>query len=93
MMAANTPRSAVVAFCMLLACWSRAFAVNPTLDVSQYAHTARNLSDRFTKGAIFVIAHTPDGEDLPDQTLISSLLHKYAAGRLKEREATASPTD
>src|SRR5678816_578826 len=58
---ANTPRSAVVACCMLLACWSGAFALNPTLDVSQYAHTAWRVSDGFSKGVIFAIAQTPDG--------------------------------
>jgi signal transduction histidine kinase/ligand-binding sensor domain-containing protein len=46
---------------MLLACWSRAFALNPTLDVSQYAHTAWKVSDGFAKGVIFAIAQTPDG--------------------------------
>jgi signal transduction histidine kinase/ligand-binding sensor domain-containing protein len=46
---------------MLLACASRAVALNPTLDVSQYAHTAWKVSDGFAKGIIFAIAQTPDG--------------------------------
>ena len=35
--------------------------MNPTLDVSQYAHTAWTVADGFTKGAIYSIAQTPDG--------------------------------
>jgi signal transduction histidine kinase/ligand-binding sensor domain-containing protein len=46
---------------MLLACWSHAFALNPTLDVNQYAHNAWKVSDGFFKGVIFAIAQTPDG--------------------------------
>ena len=38
-----------------------AFALNPALDVSQYAHTSWKVRDGFTKGAIFAIAQTPDG--------------------------------
>ena len=39
----------------------RAFALNPALDVSQYAHTAWRIRDGFFKGAITSIAQTPDG--------------------------------
>jgi hypothetical protein len=46
---------------MFLAYCSCAFALNPTLDVSQYAHTAWKVSDGFFKGIIFAIAQTPDG--------------------------------
>ena len=46
---------------MLLVCCSRAFALNPTLDVSQYAHTAWKVSEGFAKGITFAIAQTPDG--------------------------------
>jgi PAS domain S-box-containing protein len=46
---------------ILLACSSRAFALNPALDVSQYAHTAWKVSDGLFKGIIFAIAQTPDG--------------------------------
>jgi signal transduction histidine kinase/ligand-binding sensor domain-containing protein len=38
-----------------------AFALNPALDVSQYAHTAWKIRDGFTKGTILSIAQTPDG--------------------------------
>jgi PAS domain S-box-containing protein len=38
-----------------------AFALNPTLDVSQYAHTAWKIRDGFAKGSILSIAQAPDG--------------------------------
>src|SRR5262249_44842096 len=38
-----------------------AFALNPTLDVSQYAHTTWKIRDGFTRGTIQAIAQTPDG--------------------------------
>jgi ligand-binding sensor domain-containing protein len=37
-----------------------AYALNPALDVSQYAHTAWKIREGFTKGAIYAIAQTPD---------------------------------
>src|ERR1700757_2077968 len=37
------------------------FALDPTLDISQYAHTAWKVRDGFVRGAIFAIAQTPDG--------------------------------
>src|SRR5215475_12305947 len=37
------------------------FALTPTLDISQYAHTAWKVRDVFSRGAIFAIAQTPDG--------------------------------
>src|SRR5262245_51384749 len=46
---------------MLLAWCPGALALNPSLDVSQYAHTAWKIRDGFTRGAIFAIAQTPDG--------------------------------
>jgi ligand-binding sensor domain-containing protein len=46
---------------MLLACWSRAFALNPALDLTQYAHTAWKVSDGFFTGIVFAIAQTSDG--------------------------------
>ena len=45
----------VPAFC------SFAFALNPALDVSQYAHTSWKVRDGFAKGQIGPIAQTPDG--------------------------------
>jgi signal transduction histidine kinase/ligand-binding sensor domain-containing protein len=38
-----------------------ALALNPALDVSQYAHTAWKIRDGFAKGSILSIAQTPDG--------------------------------
>ena len=46
---------------ILLACCPGAFALNPSLDVSQYAHTSWKIRDGFFKGAISSIAQTPDG--------------------------------
>ena len=37
------------------------FALNPALDVSQYAHMAWKIRDGFFKGSILSIAQTPDG--------------------------------
>jgi len=45
---------------MLMAATS-AFALNPALDVSQYAHTAWKIRDGFARGSILSIAQTPDG--------------------------------
>ena len=46
---------------MLLALCGGAPAVDPSLDVSQYAHTAWKVREGFAKGAIQLIAQTPDG--------------------------------
>jgi signal transduction histidine kinase/ligand-binding sensor domain-containing protein len=49
----------------VLACvvaWSAsAFALNPALDISQYAHTSWKIRDGFTKGIIRGVTQTPDG--------------------------------
>ena len=45
---------------MLIACGCT-FALDPNLDVSQYAHTSWKVRDGFTKGFIESIAQTPDG--------------------------------
>ena len=50
-----------VMFSMLLACCPGALALNPALDVSQYAHMSWKVRDRFVKGTVFSIAQTPDG--------------------------------
>jgi signal transduction histidine kinase/ligand-binding sensor domain-containing protein len=52
------PGTALV--CLLAWC-PCASALDPALDVSQYAHTAWKVRDGFAKGAIFAIAQTPDG--------------------------------
>ena len=46
---------------MLLAWCPSAFALNPALDVSQYAHTSWKIRDGFLKSPIRGIAQTPDG--------------------------------
>jgi len=46
--------------CALL-CSPRASALNPSLDISQYAHTAWKVRDGFSKGRITSVAQTPDG--------------------------------
>ena len=48
------------ALSLLLLCPS-AFATDPSLDVSQYAHTAWHFREDFTQGVIKSIAQTPDG--------------------------------
>ena len=45
----------------LLACCNIASALNPSLDINQYAHTAWTARDGFFKGSIITIAQTPDG--------------------------------
>jgi ligand-binding sensor domain-containing protein/signal transduction histidine kinase len=46
---------------MLLAWSPCALALNPALDVSQYAHTAWKVREGFSKGLITAIVQTPDG--------------------------------
>ena len=46
---------------LLLACCPCASALNPSLDISQYAHTSWTIRDGFLKGIINSIAQTPDG--------------------------------
>ena len=50
----------LVALFVWLAC-SCAFALDPNLDVSQYAHTSWKIRDGFTKGLIMAIAQSCDG--------------------------------
>lgn len=52
---------AVVVLSIGLACCSFAFALDPALDISQYAHTAWKVRDGFARGFIYAIAQTPDG--------------------------------
>jgi ligand-binding sensor domain-containing protein/signal transduction histidine kinase len=47
--------------CVLLVWCQSAFALNPSLDVGQYAHASWKIRDGFTKGRISSIAQTPDG--------------------------------
>ena len=57
----RTVRLSTLLVGMLLAWCPCAFALDPALDVSQYAHTAWKIRDGFTKGVITSIAQTPDG--------------------------------
>jgi signal transduction histidine kinase/ligand-binding sensor domain-containing protein len=50
--------AAVLAAALVAPC---AFALNPSLDISQYAHTSWRLDEGFFKGAVHSIAQTPDG--------------------------------
>ena len=50
-----------LALSILLACSPCARALNPWLEINQYAHSAWTLRDGFFKGFISSIAQTPDG--------------------------------
>src|SRR6516164_5867544 len=54
-------RGRAVALGLVLAWCPGAWALDPALDVSQYAHTAWKIREGFTKGTIVSIAQTPDG--------------------------------
>ena len=54
-------RRAVIGLAILLACSPFAFALNPSLEVGQYAHTAWTVRDGFSTGNIYAMAQTPDG--------------------------------
>lgn len=49
---------AVLAAALVAPC---AFALNPSLDISQYAHISWRLDEGFFRGAVHSIAQTPDG--------------------------------
>jgi signal transduction histidine kinase/ligand-binding sensor domain-containing protein len=51
----------VVALGIVLAGVLRALALDPSLDISQYAHTSWRVRDGFAKGFIYSTAQTPDG--------------------------------
>ena len=54
------PKLSFLAYAVLL-CARTSLALDPSLDVSQYAHTAWRVRDGFTTGGIFAIAQTRDG--------------------------------
>jgi signal transduction histidine kinase/ligand-binding sensor domain-containing protein len=58
---AHTHRRAIIALCILLACGTCASALDPSLDISQYAHTSWKIREGFSKGRVTSIAQTPDG--------------------------------
>ncbi|MEY2396099.1 MAG: hypothetical protein QOF94_2444, partial [Acidobacteriaceae bacterium] len=51
----------ILVACVLLASCPSAFGLNPSLDISQYAHTSWKIREGFSKGVIDAIAQTPDG--------------------------------
>jgi len=55
------PWRALLALGILLACCPFAFALDPSLHISQYAHTAWSPRDGISNGLITSIAQTPDG--------------------------------
>src|SRR5271165_1493879 len=57
----KTQTTAILCVAVLLATSVRVFALDSSLDVSQYAHTAWKIREGFTKGTIFSVAQTPDG--------------------------------
>ena len=58
---ADRRRIPIIALGILLACCSCAFALNPSLDVNQYAHTAWKVGEGLPSGLIHSIAQTADG--------------------------------
>src|SRR5262245_58961670 len=46
---------------ILLVLCPTSFALDPALDISQYAHTSWKIRDGFLKGIVAAIAQTPDG--------------------------------
>ena len=46
---------------VLLGSHSSVLALNPSLEVSQYAHTSWTARDGYSLGAVFAMAQTPDG--------------------------------
>src|SRR5689334_15332351 len=54
-------RLAGAAVCAFLSFCNIASALNPSLDINQYAHTAWRVRDGLFKGAVWAIAQTPDG--------------------------------
>jgi signal transduction histidine kinase/ligand-binding sensor domain-containing protein len=58
---ARRAKGAITALGILLACCSCAYALDPAVDISQYAHTAWKIREGFSKGRVTAIAQTPDG--------------------------------
>ena len=59
--AAYLPWSRFIAIGALLLTTQTAFALNPALEISQYAHTSWKIRDGFIKGWITAMAQTADG--------------------------------
>ena len=60
MESAPTKKAGVVLWILAALC-PYAFGLNPSLDISQYAHKAWTVREGFFRGAIYAIAQTPDG--------------------------------
>ena len=54
-------RCPLVALSILLAWWHCAYALDPSLDVNQYAHTSWTARDGTSLGLVFSMAPTQDG--------------------------------
>jgi signal transduction histidine kinase/ligand-binding sensor domain-containing protein len=54
-------RKSIIAVGVLLGFWRCALALDPSLDVGQYAHTAWRTQEGFARGEIEAVAQTPDG--------------------------------
>jgi len=54
-------RLATIVPALLLVCCTCAFPLDPSLDISQYAHTAWKVRDGFPKGMVDSVAQTTDG--------------------------------
>ena len=54
-------RSVAIAACILLLCRADGFALNPSLEVGQYAHASWKISEGFAEGIIRAIEQTADG--------------------------------
>src|SRR5271165_3628729 len=57
----NARTHTVFSLAILLACCTCAFALDPSLDISQYAHRTWKGRDGFVPGYISDIVQTPDG--------------------------------
>ena len=51
----------ILALEVVLGGWRLAYALDPALDINEYAHTAWTVRDGFSLGNIYAIAQTPDG--------------------------------
>jgi ligand-binding sensor domain-containing protein len=54
-------RTPLIAAVIVLTCGAYAFALNPGLDISQYAHTAWSVNRGFAKGRIRSVTQSVDG--------------------------------
>src|SRR3974390_77133 len=52
---------AAIALAVVLGGCQSFFALDPSLDISQYAHTAWTIREGFSSGTAFAMAQTPDG--------------------------------